>query len=367
MDDFRKLRHELRAHPEISEHEQNTRKRLMSFLNKRLENTEIIDCGRYFYAVKREEDATETIAFRADHDAILNEEGQPFHGCGHDGHSTMLAGAAVTLDKKTIGKNIVYIFQHAEENGVGAKECVEILEKEHVDRVYGLHNWPGFSIGECVTRKGTFYCASRGLTIRLKGKQSHASMPEEGLNPVYTFAKICKILEPLAQFKGFVPTPFLNEVFSGLVLCTVVHLNVGEADAFGVNPGVGELSLTIRAEKLEDLDRLQEMILHLIKEEATGMAMTYAIHDDFPDTTNPEYLVETLREKMANQGITLKELSDPIRSSEDFGWYLKHRPGCFFILGAGEEHVPVHHPDYEFPDALIELGIKFWTWLAFNG
>lgn len=367
MDEYIELRHTLHAHPNRSEHEEETRQLLMNFLKERLTHTKIVDCGRYFYAVKREPAAERTLAFRADHDAILDEKGQPFHGCGHDGHSTMLAAAAVELDQVTTGNNLVYIFQHAEENGVGAKVCQEVLDKEQVDAVYGLHNWPGFPLGEIVSRSDTFYCASKGLKITLKGKQAHASMPEQGVNPVYAFAELACELQPLAEFHGFHPTTFWDYDFQGLVLCTIVHLNVGEADAFGVSPGVGETSLTLRAEKLEDIEQLQAMILHKIEQLAPNMILEYTTTDEFPDTSNAPDTVEAIRAKLKAIDIELHELEDPIRSSEDFGWYLKKRPGCFFILGSGEDHVPVHHPDYEFPDQLIPYGIKFWKWLAHEG
>ncbi len=126
LERIKAFRQELHRHPEASEEEFQTRASIKKYLEEHTD-VKVVDKGRWLYAVK-DEGAEETIAFRADHDAIVSEDGGAFHGCGHDGHTAILVGLAEVLDQETLGKNIIYIFQHAEENGVGAKEAVATLD-----------------------------------------------------------------------------------------------------------------------------------------------------------------------------------------------------------------------------------------------
>ena len=146
------LRQELHKHPEISGEEVITKKILMEFLS---ENTtlELFDRGKWFYALHFEGEDLETIAFRADFDAILDSSGRPFHGCGHDGHSAILSGFALTLEGQKLGKNIVLLYQFGEEDGSGAIECREVFNEMKIHRIYGLHNMPGYKANTLYTKK----------------------------------------------------------------------------------------------------------------------------------------------------------------------------------------------------------------------
>lgn len=365
MDALIKLRRALHAHPELSEKEERTREILKDFLRSRLKHTRIVDHGRWFYAIKEEPGAQETIAFRADHDAILGAEG-PFHGCGHDGHSTILAGVALALDQVFTGKNIVYLFQHAEENGVGAKECVSLFDEVNVDRIYGLHNWPGFPKNAVVVKDQTLMCASRGLTIAMVGKQSHASEPEHGKNPIYALSQLASRLEPLSHFHGYKPLTWEGEKFLSMTLATIIYLKVGEQGAYGVSPSQGELAVTLRGARVEDLDRLEEKVRKMAKDlaEEEGLSVEFSISDAFPDTTNPKEEVDRLRKMFAEAGEEVVEMKEPIRSSEDFGWYQKKIPGVLFFLGSGTDCPDLHTKTYEFPDELLEKGIELFKEIA---
>lgn len=360
-----KLRKELHNNPEISEQEVETRKRLIKFL-KENSSVEIVDKGRWFYAIKREEGATETIAFRADHDAIRSEDGNAFHGCGHDGHSATLAALVLELEGETTGKNIVYLFQHAEENGAGAKECVDLFKEFKVDRIYGYHNWPHYEAGVPVVKKGTFMCASKGFTVSFVGKQSHASEPENGINPVYSIAKLAKLAEPLKEYNGYVPTKWEDLEFSSMTLCTIVHTKVGEQGAFGVSPSRGEISFTLRAAALEDLNALEERLRTFAEEEAKerNMEVSFSTADEFPDTTNDDEEVDRLVNILKDHGVDPVWMKDPIRSSEDFGWYQKEIPGVLFFVGSGVDHPDLHTIKYEFPDEILPKAVDYMAWIA---
>jgi amidohydrolase len=189
------LRHTLHAHAERSNQETKTRAIIKDFL-KTQTDTRIEDRGSWLYAVHEEEGAKETLVFRADHDAIVNSHGTVYHGCGHDGHTAMLAGCAQALSGQRLGKNIVYLFQPAEENGTGAALCTPLFSEYRVDAVYGLHNMPGVEKNLLLARPGTMQYASEGLTLDFLGKQSHASQPENGINPAFAVAKLMLALQP---------------------------------------------------------------------------------------------------------------------------------------------------------------------------
>ncbi len=358
------LRQLLHENPEAPEQEFKTREILKNFLR---ENTslELVEHERWFYAIHREEGAKETIAFRADHDAIISEDGKAFHGCGHDGHSAILAATAMYLEGRTVGNNIVFLFQHAEENGAGAKECVALFDEVHVDRIYGLHNIPGLPLKTLCTKPGPLQCASTGMIVEVEGKQSHASEPENGINPVYALSSLVRELEPLSLFRGFGPIDEDPFHFKGLVLCTIVSLRVGEQGAFGVSPSRARLEMTVRAVFDEDLTALIDWIKARMEELAKekGLKLSFDFSDTFPDTVNDEKITEHWFKVMEAAGFETLRLENPVRASEDFGAYLKKKPGCYFYVGDGD-HADVHTIEYDFPDEIIETGIKAFCALA---
>lgn len=364
VDKVAQLRRTLHENPEASEHEVKTRKILQDFLR---ENTslEIVDKGKWFYAIHKEEGAKDTIAIRADFDAIISEDGKAFHGCGHDGHAAILAGAAWSMEGETLGNNVVFLFQHAEENGAGAKDCVALFDEVEVDRIYGLHNIPGLPVNSVATKPGPVQCASKGMTIDIVGKQSHASEPENGVNPVYVIADLVKKVEVLSEFNGFGPIKTDLFDFDGLVLCTVVSVKVGEQGAFGVSPSRGRLEMTLRAVYDKDLDKLEAFVreeLDKAKEEY-GLTVEIDFSDEFPDTVNDEGVTEQLFKLFEENDIPTILMDNPVRASEDFGQYLKLKPGCYFYLGDGP-YADLHTIEYDFPDNTIERGIEIWNLVA---
>lgn len=183
LDKIIALRKKLHEIPERSLAETKTKQTLMQFLQ---ENTtlSIVDCGKWFYAVRKADvgDRKAPVAFRADMDAVCAKGGQPGHYCGHDGHSSILAGLALYLDKgKTeLNRDVYFIFQPAEETGQGAKLCLPLLEEKKIGEIYGLHNIPGYPKNHILIKEGTFACASTGIEIRMTGTPSHAAYPEAG-------------------------------------------------------------------------------------------------------------------------------------------------------------------------------------------
>ena len=335
----RQLRHTLHACPEVSGEEVKTKATLQAFLKEHT-TLELHSCGAGFYAAHREAGATESVAFRADYDALALSDGGAAHLCGHDGHAASLCAVALMLEGQQVGKNVFLLFQPAEETGAGAYPCTELFEKEQIDEIYGMHNLPGYPLGQVLTRKGTFACGSEGIILEFHGKPTHAAYPENGISPA---TAVGKLLEAIPDFQKF--------VHGEMVLCTVIGVRMGEK-AFGAAASDVEVWLTLRAERGRDLERLRERILQLAESLAKEYQLTLesAEQDVFPATENDSSCVEKVLAKCNGQ-----VLEEPMRWSEDFGHYLKHCRGAFFGIGAGEECPALHTEHYEYPDELLKL------------
>ena len=354
------LRHELHAHPELSNRESWTKGRLMDFLRRNTGRLELVDRGRWFYAAYRAEAGKKSVAFRADFDAVPVEDlcEQPYvsrypgvgHKCGHDGHSAALAALALEIDRSGADKNVFFLFQHAEETGDGAKECAAMLREEGVDEIFGFHNRPGLPLGMVQVLDGCVYFASEGMILSFRGVPSHASMPELGRNPAYAVADIVEALPGLTD-------PARHR---GLVLATIIQIDVGEP-AFGIQASRGSLLLTIRGEFAGELKALEQAIRSLAEEKAAqyGLSLEIGFRDVFPDTVSHPASNEKIRRCCAELGIPCREMPAPFRSSEDFGWYTKEIPGAFFEIGGGPGG-DLHTVHMDFNDAIIPVAVKLY-------
>jgi len=358
------LRHELHKNPEPSNKEVWTKKRLIEFL-KTHTSLEIVDRGKWFYAVYRAGVGKRNIAFRADFDAILLYEKTDLsyvsqnpgvsHKCGHDGHSACLTGLALEIDQEGADQNVFFLFQHAEETGDGAAEAAVFIRENDIHEIFAYHNMSGWPEKAIVVRDGTAQFASRGMVIHMEGTPTHASMPEYGKNPAFA----------IAQVINAIPEYTSAEKNKGLVVCTVIQVDVGER-AFGVAASKGDLLLTIRAEFEEELDKLQENLekLALEKGNADGIDVTFSYHDVFPVTANHQESSNKIRQVCRNKGFQALVLDEGIRGSEDFGHYLKETKGAMCYIGNGEEYPQVHTNDYDFPDSIIETAVELFKGLV---
>lgn len=375
------LRHQLHAHPELSLQESDTRQRLMDFI-KKYTVMEVEDRGSWFYAyyAGHQEGRDETsakstscgpIAFRADFDALPMEESidLPYasecpgvaHKCGHDGHSAVLAGLALELagnvqeeDSESVfrpERDIYLIFQHAEEIGAGGEACAQLIAEKGISEVYAFHNWSGFPEKSVIVRSGTIQCASKGLTIRMEGSPAHASEPENGKNPAAALSDLVLAVKDEVEEPGY----------AGLVMATVVNVAIGSRN-FGIAAYRGEVSMTLRAHYEQDLMSLENDIRehagHLAKVE--GLKLSFEESDIFPETVNAPEVVAKVRRAAEQQGLQVIDLEEPIRGSEDFGYYLKQCPGAIFYIGNGEEYPQLHTCEYDFNDRILETAVELF-------
>ena len=369
IDTVRALRAELHGLPERSGAERQTKARLMEFLR---ENTtlRLADEGQWFCAIHREEGccgsvAGETIAIRADMDALptsstgdntADDGGEgAAHLCGHDGHCAALAGLGLLLENKKVGRNIVLVFQHAEETGEGGKICARALEKYGVRRVYALHNIPGWPEGAVLLRRGVFACASRGMTVSLTGAAAHAAYPEFGRNPGFAAAGLISALPELTNPRRY----------TGLTMATLIGADIG-GRAFGSAAGTAEIRLTLRAWQDGDLAALVSAIQNAARSEAVhdDLEVSFAVSDCFPAAVNNDDAMDRVERACRQARLTCIDLPEPFRWSEDFAWYGRAASAAMAGIGTGESWPQLHTSAYAFNDNILPSALTLLSALA---
>ena len=346
-----KLWEELHASPELSMHEVHTMEILEDYIRNETDLELHVENG-WLYAVHEEPDADKTIVIRAEMDAIPKPGGGVFHGCGHDGHAAMAAGTAAALKGRKVGKNVIFLFQPGEEIGAGAAICLPLFDRYKVDMILACHNLPGYELGSFVYTENTFACASEGLKMSFAGHQSHAAYPEDGLNPAgcvsRTIDELLKLAKPLESTRGR--------------RLTVIHAQVGNED-YGIAPGFGSVSVTIRAENDEALKDLEKDVLDIARKNASrdGLGFTYSIEDPFHATVNDAELAERLSTAGKTAACSwIHEEAPVVRWSEDFGLFSDKAKAFYWGIGSGTNQPGLHTEKYVFPEALLEKGIRIW-------
>lgn len=359
------LRGRLHACPERSGHEVRTLQTIRRFLS---ENTTLTveDMGGWLLATHWEGDGLPTLGFRADMDAIpvegtlcdarlgadVRSGADARHGCGHDGHSAILCGLGLMLEGRRVGRNVRLIFQAAEETGEGARHICETWpELASLSRLYALHNIPGFPKGAVLMRRGCFACASCGLVVRVQGRPSHAAYPGDGANPI-------ELLSRLA-----LETPdMIRDILGGddrLLMRTLIGLIAG-GENFGLSASEGRLNQTLRGHRKADIDALIAAIRARAEAGCAeeGMTCAFELRDVFPDTTNDDDAFDEALERFGRAGLNVVQLAEPMRWSEDYGWYLKRVPGLYFGIGAGKDWPGLHTDGFHFDDTLISTALR---------
>lgn len=350
-------RHALHAMAEISMREEETRAFVAAYLK---ENTSfgIVDRGSWLYAFRERDVPGDAgpIAFVADLDALPIDEtvSLPWasahpgvsHKCGHDGHMAALLGLALSLEGRPLPRDVYLILEPGEEIGAGGEMCAELIKEKKISEVYAFHNRPGYPEGAVVCRGGQIQCASMGLRLAFEGKTSHASESEAGRNPAPAMARLVIAMEDLVRSRG------------GGVWCTVVGMKAGEGD-FGISPGFGEVCLTLRAERQEDMDALHAFAVRTARRlaEEDGLKLTAEERDVFPETRNDLSSAEKVLACAEKAGFATIRPDRPWRASEDFGWFLRKCPGAMFYIGCGEEWPALHTAAYDFNDAVLQKAI----------
>lgn len=357
------LRHYLHRFPEISGNESNTSKSIEDFIKPLNPDKIITQIGGHGLAAifKGDKEGPLTM-IRCELDALPIKElntnieyasstENVSHKCGHDGHMAIVAGLALDLKPK---KGIVMLlFQPAEETGQGAQAVLldEKFNSFKPDYVFTLHNLPGFPMNQIILRKGTFCAASTGLKINIIGETAHASAPETGNSPAIVVAELLPILIDLPNAK--------SSELNDFTLVTITHVKIGEP-TFGISPATANIFLTLRAYENQDLITILNYIESTVELIAEGFEIEITQHENFDATVNNDDQVDLIQSIAIQNNLPVTYIKEANRWSEDFGLFLQKCPGAIFGLGAGTGQFALHNPYYDFPDELIETGIKMF-------
>lgn len=312
-----------------------------------------------------------SIGIRADMDAlpILEETGLPYasntpgkmHACGHDGHTTILLGAAEYLARtRRFDGTVTLIFQPAEENGKpsGAQKMIEdgLFERFSIDAIFGLHNHPGAPEGTILTRSGPMMASSDTVKVTVKGKGGHASRPHLTVDPIVVACNLVVALQTVVS-RNIDPTQ--------TAVVTVGTIHAGEA--VNVIPEYAKLALSVRCFEPKIRELLERRITKLVRSMADAYDATIEVDYEhgYPVVANSE--AETAFARLVAQELigSDKVATCPlIPGSEDFSYFLERKPGSFLRLGNGMDSAILHSPKYDFADGSLTVGAALWARLA---
>jgi hippurate hydrolase len=312
-----------------------------------------------------------TIGLRADMDAlpILEETGLPFasevegkmHACGHDGHTSMLVGAAHALSERRdeLNGNVRFFFQPAEEGGGGGKVMVEEGAAEGVSRIFALHLWPGLPFGVAATKPGPIMAAADAFEMTVRGRGGHGAMPHLAADSIVISAHIVAALQTLVARETDPVEPAVVTVGT-----------IGAGTAFNIIPESAEIGGTVRTLNEDLRRRMPERIEELARGIAQGMRGEAELNYRFsyPVTMNDPGAAKTalaVIRSLFGQDNALK-LPNPSMGGEDFSFFLQKLPGAFIWLGVGEDVSGLHTPKFAFDEGILPRGAALLTALALD-
>lgn len=366
------IRHDLHREPELSFQEARTAQRVAERLEAWGYRVTRNVGGHGVVGSLSLGDGGRSVAVRADLDAlpIAEETGLPYasrrpgvmHACGHDGHVTMLLGAARRLAQRRRFIGTVHlVFQPAEEAGKdsGAQRMIAdgLFDRFPCDAIFGLHNHPGAPVGTFLFGSGPFMSASDTVHLRIRGKGGHAARPHLAVDPVLVAGSLVMALQSVVS-RNIDPTQ--------TAVVTIGTLHAGRAP--NVIPDEATLGLSVRSFSEAVRRALRDRIVALATRHAEGYGATVEIdwEEGYPVVVNTAAETEFAR-KVALELVGPERVVSPfgpVTGSEDFAYYLQHRPGCFLRLGNGVDSPMLHNARYDFADGNLGVGAAFWTLLV---
>lgn len=372
--DMRRIRHQIHAHPETAFTEVETAalvaEQLRSFgleVETGVAQTGVVGTLRGSVG-----QGSRVIGLRADLDGLsLQEENQvPYrsvipgkmHACGHDGHTSMLLGAAQYLaqGRERLDGTVHFIFQPAEENEAGARVMVEagLFTRFPMQCVFALHNWPGLAAGQLALRPGPIMAACDTFSIRLRAAGTHAAMPHRGRDVMLLLAQVIQGLHAIARE--------VDPMEPHVLTITQVH----GGHAYNVLPECVELKGCVRTFSDATQDHIEQAMARVLSGLTAACGGGYALDYDrrYPVTRNyPQetaFATTVARELLGAERVRTD--LPPSSGSEDFAYMLQQVPGCYAWLGNGSdaEGRGLHSPRYDFNDDILAVGASYFVALA---
>jgi len=368
-DELTAWRRDIHAHPELCYQENRTAdlmaKRLASFgieVTRGIAKTGVV-------GTLKAGTGNRAIGLRADIDALPLHEKNEFshrsrhagkmHACGHDGHTTILLGAARHLAKtRNFDGTVHFIFQPAEEGGGGGKMMVEegLFERFPVEAVYGLHNAARYPLGQFFTRPGPVMAASASFDLQVTGRGAHAARPESGHDAVVAAAHVVTALQSVVSRTI---SPFDTAVVS----ITQIH----GGDAYNIIPEEVQIRGNCRSYRAEVMDRMEANIRRVAENTAAAHGATARLdfRRGYPPLINHarETAIACDAAALVVGEANVDRNGTPRMASEDFSYMLEARPGAFIFLGNGdgEGTCDVHNPRYDFNDEILPVGASYFV------
>ncbi|KRX08782.1 Peptidase M20, dimerization domain [Pseudocohnilembus persalinus] len=377
---FRRQMHSL---PELQFEEIETQKKIKEFLiSKGLQEKQFVQCAKTGWVIDifgraPEKGEKKLIAFRADIDALSFQENNPdieyrstnnaAHACGHDGHTATLLGlACLFLEKIDVipkNKGIRLLFQPSEEGPIsGAKVMIQEGCMQGVDEVYGHHNFPSHPVGYLLNKVGAMMSGVSIIKIKLIGKGGHGSEPKLAIDPTQMAVDFHIKYRKMQQ-----------ELEGRLMRTTIPVLKCG--DRFNVIADFAHLEGTLRSQENDIPDLFEQKLIQILEElkieypgsnyELNFMKNVYDMVDNHEKQT--EIVNQLGRQHFGTDKVGHFD-TVPIYASEDFSFFLREKPGCFFFLGSGRKFndTMIHHSTYNYNDDLLEPASQFFYKIAEN-
>ncbi|HEY3916730.1 MAG TPA: M20 aminoacylase family protein [Stellaceae bacterium] len=371
-DELTRWRHDIHAHPELGFEEERTSafvaEQLLRFgyeVHRGVGRTGVV-------GVLRAGNAPKSIGLRADMDALPIREASRFayrsqnegrmHACGHDGHTTMLLGAARYLaETRAFDGTVNLIFQPAEEGLGGGKAMVDdgLFARFPSDAIFGMHNRPGLAIGKFAIRPGPMMAGGAYFDIAIDGRGAHAARPESGIDPVLVASHIATALQSIVARN-------VRPLDTAVVSVTQIHAG----EAYNVIPSNAVMRGTARAFSRDTLTLIERRIRDIASGVAQGMgaAATLDFRVIFPPLVNnadeARFIADCAAELVGAENVDTA--GGMTMASEDFAYMLEQRPGAYIQIGNGdgEGGCEVHNPGYDFNDAALTTGASLYARLV---
>jgi hippurate hydrolase len=301
------------------------------------------------------------IAFRTDMDALpiaeendvdyRSEHEGAMHACGHDGHMSIMLGFAdeVAAGLDELDKNVLLVFQPAEETIGGAKDIVEsgIFSEHGVEKIFGIHLWPGFPTGSVICRDGDFMASTMVLYIDIEGKSAHIGEYKKGIDALDA---ACRFVTRCYEVEKDEVAPEVRRLLRfGLIR---------SGSATNIVADRAHIEGTLRTYA----DEVSGFLLARMEETAEGigarMGATFTIRHSgpYPAVINPHRLFTEAKKTLTKEGFDFIELPDPLIIAEDFSWYQRKLPGLFLYVGTGTD-TPLHSPTYRMDEDALVTGV----------